>query len=58
MVNPIYFVNISVFYMRYKIYVSESQGAKVLPGFNKFLAIFSNNDLCREIIRFQGFFDG
>ena len=38
--------------MRYKIYVSEFQSTRVLPGFNKNLAIFSNNDLYKG----SGFF--
>jgi len=40
--------------MLYKIYVSKFQRAKVLPGFNKMLAISVNNDLCRVIIQVQG----
>jgi len=40
--------------MLYKIYVSKFQSAKVLPSFNKMLAISVNNDLCRVIIQVQG----
>ena len=40
--------------MLYKIYVSKFQRAKVLPGFNKILAISVNNDLCWVIIQIQG----
>lgn len=43
--SNIFNFNISVGYMLYKIYVSKFQSSKELPGFNKILAIFSNNDL-------------
>ena len=49
-----FYVDISIGYMLYIIYVSKFQSAKVLPGFNKILAIFVNNDLCRVTIQDQG----